>query len=148
MCLGLLSAVDHGHVGDTRESCCGELETSRHAWILMELKKLFNYYHIALSVDLRVGAAPWIKLSLMVVSLQMTISVRGISSSMMGIVVRAGHVVPSGPGHHGRGCMGIHSHVTHGGVGTGVATGSCPIGLIDHGLNYSPSCIDEPIVDL
>ena len=66
---------------------------------------------------------------------------------MIRIVV--GALARAAAGHHGRGRVAVHAHVAHGGgVGRGVARGSGPIRLINHRLDYSSSCIDEPIVDL
>ena len=83
-------------------------------------------------------------------SLQVTVAIGGsIGGRMVGVVVWTGHrLPPRGPGHHGGGGVAVHAHVTHGGVRAGVSGGSGPVGLIDHRLYYSPSCIDKPIVNL
>ena len=45
--------------------------------------------------------------------------------------------------------MRVHSHVAHRcWVGAWVAAGASTVRLVDHRLDDSPSCIDEPIVDL
>ena len=64
------------------------------------------------------------------------------------VVVGAGHVVSAGSGHHGGGRVAVHPHVAHRGVGAGVAAGPSTVGLVDHGLDYPPPCIDKPVVDL
>ena len=83
-------------------------------------------------------------------SLQVTVAIGGSigGGGVVGVVVWAGHGLPPGAGHHGGGRVAVHAHVAHGGVGAGVAGGPGPVGLIDHGLHYPPSCIDKPIIDL
>ena len=85
-------------------------------------------------------------------SLQVTVAVGGVGGGVVrggaGVVVGRGDVVSAGARHHGRGGVAVHAHVAHGGVGTGVAAGARPVALVDHGLHYPPSCIDEPVVDL
>ena len=78
----------------------------------------------------------------------MAVAVGWVRSVGVRVVVGAGHVVSPGPGHHGGGRVAVHAHVAHRGVGAGVAAGARPVGLVDHGLHYSPPCIDEPVVDL
>ena len=66
----------------------------------------------------------------------------------MGVLVAG---VPGRAGlHHGSGrrVLTLH-HVSHArGVWAGVAGGSRPVGLVDHGLDDSPPGVDEPVVDL
>ena len=66
----------------------------------------------------------------------------------VGVVIRA-LPVSSLAGHH-CGCrVGVHAHVAHGrGVGARVAAGASTVRLVYHRLDDSPSCIDEPIIDL
>ena len=67
--------------------------------------------------------------------------------SMIGIIIRA--LARPTAGHHGRGRVAVHPHVPHGrGVGAGVAGGSGAVALVNHGLNYPPAGVDEPVVDL
>ena len=83
-------------------------------------------------------------------SLQVTVPVgRSVCGGVVGVVVWTGHGLPArGPGHHGGRRVAVHAHVAHGGVWAGVAAGAGPVGLVDHGLHYPPSCIDKPIIDL
>ena len=68
---------------------------------------------------------------------------------MVRIVVRALAGPAAGGRHHGGGGVTVHAHVAHGGgVRGGVAGRSGPVRLVDHGLDYPSSCIDEPVVDL
>ena len=100
-------------------------------------------YHIALW-------SPLCWSSSALVSLQVTVAIGRVGSSVVrvGCLVRTGHVVSASSCHHGRGSVTVHAHVSHGGVWTGVTTGTSSVALVNHGLDYSPSCIDEPIVDL
>ena len=94
-------------------------------------------YHIALSGGPNLGPS--------LSSLQVAVAI-----GCMGVrvVIRA-LPVSSLSGHHGGRCVRVHSHVAHRcRVGAWVAAGASTVRLVYHRLDDSPSCIDEPIVDL